>query len=275
MSRLRRTVVLLLVAVAAGALTASSPAAEAALGVSCHANGANASCLLSEAVSMPLSIGVSMTSGQPENASVTWTVSCARNGVPVSKSGSGSGMTPFTARLSPPATNAADCTISATVTGRGPTDLTGQVVYTLGHPFMNDIPQGANYSGQPIYDLRCLADPGNNPALGTKAVIMGCETLYSQAWTYRNGELIHGKYCLTDPKNGGIRTKLVLYTCTGAADQLWTYHQVLAHAPEGEWILKAHGGSMCLDDPKTSVTPGTQLIVFTCNGGQPQKWYMN
>jgi hypothetical protein len=135
---------------------------------------------------------------------------------------------------------------------------------------MIDIPQGANYSGQPIYALRCLTDPGNNPALRAKVVIGGCQTLYSQAWTYRRGELIHGRLCLTDKGNAGLRGKLILYTCSGSADQVWTYHP---EGPEGEFALKSHGGKLCLDDPKTSVRFGTQLIVYTCNGGVSQRWY--
>jgi hypothetical protein len=246
--------------------------AHAAQGQQCHASGGSPSCLLSESVLMPLTLGVSVTTQPAVNATVSWTSSCSRDGVPVIRSGTGAGMAPFQAKVAVPVTNGADCTITATVRASGQASLTAVVVYTVGQPFTDIIPQGTNYSGQPIYDDVCLADPGNNPALGAKVEIMACQTLFSQAWTYRGGELIHGRYCLTDPRSGGIRTKLILWTCTGAADQLWTYQGT--HATDGEWSLRAHSGSMCLDDPKTSVSNGTQLIVYTCNNGQSQKWFI-
>jgi hypothetical protein len=147
--------------------------------------------------------------------------------------------------------------------------------YTLGHQITLDIPQGTNYSGQPIYAVRCLTDPGNNPALRAPVVIRDCEDLFSQTWSFHNGELVHGRYCLTDKGNGGIRSKMILYTCTGAADQIWTYRLGSAHAPDGEFVLKSHGGGLCLDDPKTSTANNTQQIVYTCTGGNDQRWIMS
>ena len=29
---------------------------------------------------------------------------------------------------------------------------------------------------------------------------------------------------------------------------------------------------MCLDDPGSNTTEGTQLILYSCNGGSNQKW---
>jgi len=29
---------------------------------------------------------------------------------------------------------------------------------------------------------------------------------------------------------------------------------------------------MCLDDPASNTTNGTQLILYACNGGNNQKW---
>jgi non-reducing end alpha-L-arabinofuranosidase len=30
---------------------------------------------------------------------------------------------------------------------------------------------------------------------------------------------------------------------------------------------------MCLDDPGFNTTPGTQLVLWTCNGGTNQQWH--
>lgn len=290
MTRLRRTVALAVTgtlavgALMAGVLTTSAHAgittytrdAAAATGDQCQVQATSRpTCFLAESVRLPLSVSISVSSQPAHNATATWTISCARNGNATSVSGTASAMTPFNAKIALPRTNGADCSITANVTVNGQASMKAAFMYTLGHQITIDIPQGTNYSGQPIYAIRCLTDPGNNPARGTPAVIRGCEDLYSQTWTYRNGELIHGRYCLTDKGNGGMRTKLILYTCTGAADQRWTYRPSGPSAPDGAFVLKARGGRLCLDDPKTSTANNTQQIVYTCTGGNDQRWIMS
>jgi Ricin-type beta-trefoil lectin domain-like len=44
------------------------------------------------------------------------------------------------------------------------------------------------------------------------------------------------------------------------------------HNSDGEHVLKAHGGTLCLDDPAYSARNGTQLIVYTCKNGANQHW---
>lgn len=259
----------------AGVTTRTRDAATAT-GDQCHvAATSRPTCLLAESVRLPLSVSISVSAQPAQNATATWTISCARNASSVSATGTASAMTPFQAKVPLPRTNGADCSITANVTVNGQAGMSAAFMYTLGHQVTIDIPQGTNYSGQPIYAIKCLTDPGNNPARGTRAVIRGCEDLYSQTWTYRNGELIHGRYCLTDKGNGGARTKLILNTCTGAADQVWIYRPMGPHAPDGEFVLKARGGRLCLDDPKTSTADNTQQIVANCTGGNDQRWIMS
>jgi hypothetical protein len=257
----------------AGVLTMAGNASPETAGNYCQvAAGSSGPCYLAESVQRPLSIVVSVTSQPAESATVSWTVSCLRNGNAISVSGTRTGTTPFQAKLSAPRGNAADCSLTSNVTGSGQGSLRAGYLYTLGHPIMIDIPQGANYSGQPIYALRCLTDPGNNPANRVPVQIRGCEVLYSQSWTFSNGEIMHGRYCMTDKGDGGSGSKVILYTCSHAADQVWTYR---ARGPEGQYVLKAHGGTLCLTDPRTSTANGTQLIVSGCAGGNSQKWYSN
>lgn len=279
MTRLRRTVVLAAAgaltagALTAGALTMAAHAGSApqTAGDSCQANASTRpSCDVSESVTMPLSASVSVTSQVAHQASVSWTASCVRNGNATSSSGTASGTTPFRAKISLPRGNAANCSLSANVTATGQAGLTAQLMYSLAKPVMIDIPEGANYSGQPVYALRCLTDPGNNPKIRTPVVIRDCEILYSQAWTLSKGELVHGRYCATVKGDGGNGSKVILYTCSRSADQTWTYR---ARGPEGEYVLKAHGGRLCLTDPRTSTANNTQLIVATCTGANSQRWY--
>ena len=37
-------------------------------------------------------------------------------------------------------------------------------------------------------------------------------------------------------------------------------------------MLKSHGGTLCLDDPRSSTKNGTQLIVYTCKDSANQRW---
>ena len=257
-------------------ITTQTRYAAAATGDQCQVPAnSRPTCFLAESVRLPLSVSISVSSQPARNATATWTISCARNAKSVSATGTASAMTPFQAKVALPRTNGADCSITANVTVNGQASMKAAFMYTLGHQITMDIPQGTNYSGQPVYAIRCLTDPGNNPKRGVKAVIRSCEDLYSQTWTFRKGELIHGRYCLTDKGNGGSRSKLILYTCTHAADQLWTYRPGSAHAPDGEFVLRARGGRLCLDDPKTSTANNTQQIVYTCTGGNDQRWIMS
>jgi hypothetical protein len=60
---------------------------------------------------------------------------------------------------------------------------------------------------------------------------------------------------------------VILYTCNGAANEIWS------HLANGEYKLKARGGTVCLDDPASSTKNGTQLIVWTCKDSANQRWY--
>ena len=71
---------------------------------------------------------------------------------------------------------------------------------------------------------------------------------------------------MNDQGNGGSGTKVILWSCNGAADKVWT------HKAKGEYVLKANGGKLCLDDPAYSTRNGTQLDVYTCKGGSNQRW---
>lgn len=238
-------------------------------------SSARPTCFIGESVRLPLAAWISVTSQPPRSVNVAWTISCAQGNTTATKSGTIAKQAPFTARLTLPRTNAAQCSVSASVTAGGQGSMVASFSYTLAQQVLIDIPQGADFAGNPIYALRCVTDPGNSPKLRAPAQITGCGTLYSQAWTFSKGELVHGRYCLTDKGNGGAHSKIILYTCSHAADQVWKYRTAGPNAPEGEFVLKSHGGGLCLEDPRISVKSGTQLIVDKCNNNNGQKWYMN
>jgi hypothetical protein len=77
---------------------------------------------------------------------------------------------------------------------------------------------------------------------------------------------MHNGLCLNDQRSGGNGSHAILYTCSGAANEIWT------HLANGELQLKANGGKYCLDDPAYSTTSGTQLILYSCKDSSNQRW---
>jgi hypothetical protein len=118
------------------------------------------------------------------------------------------------------------------------------------------------------YGGKCLDDQGNGSASRTKIIIWTCNVNdQAQGWAYRGGELIHNGKCANDQRSGGNGSKVILYACNGASNEIWT------HRANGEFVLKANGGRYCLDDPAYSTANGTQLIVWTCKDSANQRWY--
>jgi hypothetical protein len=117
------------------------------------------------------------------------------------------------------------------------------------------------------YAGMCADDSGNSSALRAKAVAWKCnDSDAAQAWSFSGGELKHGSLCMNDKADGGSDSPVILYTCNGGTNEVWS------HNAHGEYVLKAHGGTLCLDDPAYSTRNGTQLIVYTCNNGANQHW---
>jgi hypothetical protein len=77
---------------------------------------------------------------------------------------------------------------------------------------------------------------------------------------------VHNGLCLNDQAWGGNGTKVILWTCNHALNELWT------HLSNGEYVLNAKGYRLSLDDPAYSTRNGTQLIVYTCKDSANQRW---
>jgi alpha-galactosidase len=61
-------------------------------------------------------------------------------------------------------------------------------------------------------------------------------------------------------------TKIEIWDCHGAANQLWT--------PTAAGELRTYGGTRCLDVTGNGTTSGTPVVLWTCNGGASQKWQL-
>jgi hypothetical protein len=259
----------------AGAVGTSLEVAHAdTLAVSCEANVANGyHCPLDATIPSPGSITVSVSADSGnENVNVSWDVVCTDNsGSQAQEGATDNAATPLVVPLAPlPPTADGQCTVNASVTLPAVTvgpkiEFTGQVSYA---PAGSTSPTGS----APVHPVKgfggkCVDDKGNSSANGAKIIIWTCSsTDQAQNWKFSSNEFIHNGKCMNDQGNGGIRSKVILYTCNGASNEKWN------ELANGELKLQSHGGTLCVDDPRSSTANGTQLILYTCTDAANQRW---
>jgi Ricin-type beta-trefoil lectin domain len=277
-----------------GVVSVSLQVAHASFSTPCAGNSTDGfTCTLTNTYIWPvaLSVQVTDTASTPasESVQVTWGatgISCTDStyGNQTAPSGGDAGVTPFNGTLPLPFA-AADGTCSVTVTisltsapTSSSTPFSAVLDYTpSSSPSPTPTPTTTTSSpapatGPPVrpvkgFDGKCISDNGNSSANRTKIIIWNCGgTDQAENWKYSNNEFIHNGKCMNDQGNGGIRSKVILYSCNGASNEKWI------ELANGELKLKSHGGTLCLDDPRSSTTNGTQLILYTCTDAANQKW---
>jgi hypothetical protein len=268
-------------------------------------------CTVTATVSNPASITVGVTDDTSRAyeevlVSVT-TLSCTDSSGTTSKPPSSTqGTTPVTDNVVPlPATADGQCTVTATVhlvppyttpayaeclnttaspspvatpnptptstPPACPTEFTATLNYTSAAS-SSPSPSPSTTSGSSVHPVKgyggkCLDDKGNSSANRAQVVIWSCSgSDQAENWQYSSSELKHNGKCLNDQGNGGSRSKVILWSCNGAANEKWS------ELANGELKLQSHGGTLCLDDPRSSTTNGTQLIVYNCTDSANQKW---
>ena len=119
------------------------------------------------------------------------------------------------------------------------------------------------------YGGKCLDDKANSSANRAEVILWTCNSADpSQGWKFTNGELVHNGKCANDQANGGSGTKVILWTCTRAADETWTHT-----GSDGEFVLVSRShGRLCLTDPGYSKANRTQLVVSACRNTSNQHW---
>ena len=260
---------------ATGAVGASLQVAHAdTFAAACGGNGDNGYiCNLDTTVPSPGSITVTVDSGSAsENVDVNWTVTCgSQNQLGATDNAS----TPLTLPLTPlPSTAAGStCNVNAGIS-LPKADITPKIDYTgtLSYTAASSSSSGSSGSSSsaavhPVkgYDGKCLDDKGNSSANGAAVVIWSCSgSDQAENWKYSSDEFSHNGKCLNDKGNGGSGSKVILYSCNGGSNEKWS------ELSNGELKLQAHNGSLCLDDPRSSKTNGTQLIVYACKASVNQ-----
>ncbi len=260
-----------------GGITAGMSVAHANGSASCTGSGANASCTVSATISQPTSVSVTARATRNGDATFTWSANCTASGQSKTSSGGETAQTPATDTITLPIASPDSCAVSATVT-LPTTDatntlnvdlvFTGTASASPSPSASSSAPPPATVRGYKGYGGKCVDDAGNGSADRTKIQIWTCNSHdQAQGWSFSGGELVHNGRCANDQRFGGNGSKVILYACNGAANEIWT------HLANGEFVLKANGGKYCLDDPAFSTTNGTQLIVWTCKDSANQRWF--
>jgi hypothetical protein len=277
MQRSRRTAVYAVVTglLTAGTLTATMTTAHANVAGFCNGSGTAANCKVTETITAPTSVTVAATATVNGTATVSWSATCTpTSGSAAATSGGTAGTTPLSVPLVLAFAAPASCNVSATVSLPS-TDATNTLnvamTYTTAasaSPSPSPTSTSPATSGYEIkgYDGKCLDAAGNSSANRTKVQIWTCGNDRAQKWTYSNGELIHNGACANDQRSGGSGSKVIMYTCNHAKNELWT------DLANGELVNNAQGYKLCLDDPAYSTRNGTQLIVYTCHNSSNQHW---
>jgi hypothetical protein len=117
------------------------------------------------------------------------------------------------------------------------------------------------------FDGTCLDDRKNSSSVRAKVIIWQCNnTDQAQGWTYSGDELKTHGLCLNAKGNGKTGSRLILWNCVGSPNEIFS------HNSHNEFVEKANGWSLCIDDPAFSTSNGTQLFVYRCNNGANQHW---
>jgi Ricin-type beta-trefoil lectin domain len=275
MRGIRRLVVCTAVSglLAAGAVSASLQVAHAGnFAAACGGNGSNGYiCNLDTVVPAASSISVGVDSGSAsEQVSVNWTVACTDGANSGNEEGAtDNAATPLTVPLTPlPSAANGQCNVNVGISLPAhdvtpKIDYTGTLTYT---------PAGSTPSSGAVhpvvgFDGKCLDDKGNSSANRAAVVIWSCSgSDQAENWKFSNGEFIHNNKCLNDQGNAGSGGHVILYSCNGGSNEKWS------ELANGELKLQAHGGTLCVDDPRSSTKNGTQLIVYTCHDSANQQW---
>lgn len=115
-------------------------------------------------------------------------------------------------------------------------------------------------------DGTCLTTLNGATAVGTAVVSSACNGSAVENWVAPgDGTLRLAGLCLQDPNSGGSQTQQTLGTCTGSANQTWSYDTV------GNLVNAAN--SLCLDIFASQPSNNTEVDVFTCGYNQAnQLW---
>jgi Ricin-type beta-trefoil lectin domain/Putative Ig domain len=117
-----------------------------------------------------------------------------------------------------------------------------------------------------LADGKCLQDPGNRTANGTRVEIENCVSGSTQRWTIAsdNTVRVNGR-CLNIAGSGSANGRqLQVWSCNGSTRQVWM------QGSSGELVNPASG--LCVTDPGSSRNNGVTPTMGACHARSSQQW---
>lgn len=222
---------------AIGGVAASVTVASAGTIGSCNSSGGFAVCVASGTATKPLTITVTVTASPNQEVDVYWSTVCSLGDSAASSSGEFDATTPVTRTISHPFKQPDSCDVAA---DGGLANGSGSIKVSIASSSTPLPPKVTAVKG---YDGKCADDTGDSSAKGAKVELWSCTKGAAQNWSFSGGYLKHSSECANDESDGGNGSKVILYTCTTAQNDRWT------HESNGEYVLAAHSGKLCLTDP--------------------------
>ena len=271
-----------------GGYILSAGSAKADQQGNCQASlGDGSRCTLDETITKSSSIWlqISKTATNLTNSSVSWTAVCDGT----TTTGGQGGIPPYIVHVVDSNTNSCDVTATlsvvfkavpvpttsptaaATVTGGWMSvDFTASDGTTATASASTGSGTSSGFTGGQSKGFagKCLDDAKNSSSLRASIVIWTCNSGdQAQRFTYTAGEVKRNGLCLNAKGSGNSGSKVILWTCNGSPNEIWVFN-TLNH----EVLLKAHGFTLCLNDPGNSKKNGTQLIVYKCQNTANEHW---
>jgi len=144
----------------------------------------------------------------------------------------------------------------------------------LGSGDATGIQSGNTFRLLNVQSDQCLDVAGGSTTPQARVEQWTCNGLPPQNWTFWQApdgtfslKAQNSGLCLAAPKGPGKPVEQD--ACDGSAAQSWSLRQVGL----GYYEL-AQAGGLCLDNAGGSITPGTDIQVWTCNALSPQIWQL-
>ena len=112
---------------------------------------------------------------------------------------------------------------------------------------------------------RCLDDPESVTANGTGLLLWDCSGAANQRWTLAgDGTIRVYGKCLDAPIGAVAGARPVLWDCNGGTNQRWTHNS--------NSTISGVASGLCLDADGNGTANGTAVILWSCAGAANQRW---
>jgi beta-glucosidase len=120
---------------------------------------------------------------------------------------------------------------------------------------------------------KCLDVTGGGTTNGTAVDLYSCNGTGAQQWRPQTDGTLRNPAsgrCLDDTGSGGSGTKVQIWDCSGAANQVWI-SPAGGSTGIGTGPITGYQG-LCVDVRSANSADGTPVQVYTCNGTNAQQW---